>query len=576
MEKDSNWAERVNRFPTEEKVRKIVDKNADLESKLANEQKLSIFNSVRYYFREYCENSSLHGIRYLGEKGRTTTERIWWLLIFIASIFMCSHLIIKTWTKWDTSPVIVSFAQSPTSVYQVPFPAVTICSETKAKQTIYNFTEYYHRKQNISAHSPEEQKQFSDISLLCDNHLYHSGSNTTDQDAIDFFHEVAPSFDEMLWRCKWMSVPGTTCKDLFSPTLTEEGLCYTFNMLDSPELFNEEAQSSHYLNHGYKAEWSLDKGYNKDTNMFAYPRRALGAGLKTGLTVLLRANQSDLDYICRGPVQGFKILLHNPEETPRVSQQYFRAPLNQEVIVAVQPDMMTTSEGLKEYNPARRHCYFPGEKLLRFYKVYTQQNCEIECLTNNTLNTCGCVSYHMPKTNYTTICGSGRTICVAGAETDLLLREVEYELKKSEKNYTQKNTGKCNCLPACTSLNYNAETSQADFNWKELFKAFKSDMNEFPGIQLTRVNILFKNTQFITSRRSELYGQTDFLANCGGLLGLFMGFSFLSLVEIVYFLTLRMWCNIRMHGRRMWNSVKIDALRGRHPSIVVAHYAKQN
>lgn len=64
---------------------------------------------------------------------------------------------------------------------------------------------------------------------------------------------------------------------------------------------------------------------------------------------------------------------------------------------------------------------------------------------------------------------------------DLLLREVEYELKKSEKNYTQKNTGKCNCLPACTSLNYNAETSQADFNWKELFKAFKSDMNEFPG-----------------------------------------------------------------------------------------------
>lgn len=75
MEKDSNWAERVNRFPTEEKVRKIVDKNADLESKLANEQKLSIFNSVRYYFREYCENSSLHGIRYLGEKGRTTTER---------------------------------------------------------------------------------------------------------------------------------------------------------------------------------------------------------------------------------------------------------------------------------------------------------------------------------------------------------------------------------------------------------------------------------------------------------------------------------------------------------------------
>lgn len=39
--------------------------------------------------------------------------------------------------------------------------------------------------------------------------------------------------------------------------------------------------------------------------------------------------------------------------------------------------------------------------------------------------------------------------------------------------------------------------------------------------------------------RSELFGLTDFLANCGGLLGVFLGFSFLSLVEIFYFFTLR-------------------------------------
>lgn len=41
-------------------------------------------------------------------------------------------------------------------------------------------------------------------------------------------------------------------------------------------------------------------------------------------------------------------------------------------------------------------------------------------------------------------------------------------------------------------------------------------------------------------QRSEVYGYTDFLANCGGLLGLFLGFSILSIVEIIYFLTLRL------------------------------------
>lgn len=63
--------------------------------------------------------------------------------------------------------------------------------------------------------------------------------------------------------------------------------------------------------------------------------------------------------------------------------------------------------------------------------------------------------------------------------------------------------------------------------------------------QLARVVIFFRDSQFITSKRSELYGPTDFLANCGGLLGLFMGVSILSLAEIVYFCTLRVWYMVK-------------------------------
>lgn len=63
--------------------------------------------------------------------------------------------------------------------------------------------------------------------------------------------------------------------------------------------------------------------------------------------------------------------------------------------------------------------------------------------------------------------------------------------------------------------------------------------------ELARVIIFFRDTQFITSKRSELYGQTDFLANAGGLLGLFMGVSILSLVEVLYFFTLRVYYRLR-------------------------------
>lgn len=59
--------------------------------------------------------------------------------------------------------------------------------------------------------------------------------------------------------------------------------------------------------------------------------------------------------------------------------------------------------------------------------------------------------------------------------------------------------------------------------------------------------LFFKEDQFIALKRAELFGITDFIANCGGLLGLFMGVSLLSIVEIIYFCTIR-WI-YRLKGR---------------------------
>ena len=51
---------------------------------------------------------------------------------------------------------------------------------------------------------------------------------------------------------------------------------------------------------------------------------------------------------------------------------------------------------------------------------------------------------------------------------------------------------------------------------------------------MSNLNIFFKEDHFIAMQRSELYGWVDFIANCGGLVGLFMGFSLLSIIESVY------------------------------------------
>lgn len=85
-------------------------------------------------FSDYANNSSIHGVRYMGERRRPLVERVWWVIAFLLSIYGCSRLIYNVWNKWDQSPVIVSFAEKSTPVWQIPFPAGKWREERKGKK----------------------------------------------------------------------------------------------------------------------------------------------------------------------------------------------------------------------------------------------------------------------------------------------------------------------------------------------------------------------------------------------------------------------------------------------------------
>lgn len=59
----------------------------------------------------------------------------------------------------------------------------------------------------------------------------------------------------------------------------------------------------------------------------------------------------------------------------------------------------------------------------------------------------------------------------------------------------------------------------------------------------------YKSRQFVGMKRAEYYTKIDFLANCGGLLGLFVGASVLSIIETIYYFTLRLPFSLRFHGQ---------------------------
>jgi acid-sensing ion channel, other len=137
------------------------------------------------------------------------------------------------------------------------------------------------------------------------------------------------------------------------------------------------------------------------------------------------------------------------------------------------------------------------------------------------------------------ICALSDIECTANSV--IILRNQIVDQERDKGGY---DTSYCNCWPACTTISYEVETNQVSLS-QDSTKVLNETDDENDEVLLTRVSFLFKEAQFFASKRSELFGQTDFFANCGGLLGLFMGVSLLSIVEIVYFFSIRLLCTWR-------------------------------
>lgn len=57
-----------------------------------------------------------------------------------------------------------------------------------------------------------------------------------------------------------------------------------------------------------------------------------------------------------------------------------------------------------------------------------------------------------------------------------------------------------------------------------------------------RINIEFLTWPIIRYKREVLFGWVDLLVSFGGIAGLFLGFSLLSGIEIIYYFTVRAGC----------------------------------
>jgi acid-sensing ion channel, other len=141
--------------------------------------------------------------------------------------------------------------------------------------------------------------------------------------------------------------------------------------------------------------------------------------------------------------EGVNYLIHNPFEMFSRDSKLHQTVANHSITVYLNPVKTIIDEALEAYEPQRRGCYLKQEKPLKYFKIYTKNNCRSECLANKTLAVCGCAQFFMVRDVSTRVCGVNDMKCY---------KKIDQESEDHD----------CDCLIECGEIEYKTETKQTE------------------------------------------------------------------------------------------------------------------
>lgn len=345
------------------------------------------------------------------------------------------------------------------------------------------------------------------MTQVCDSHTFAGQklnvNPTPGQKFVDILRKIAVNDSTLFCRFREKLVG---CSEIFVETITDGGVCSTFNMIPAKEMFKNDGNS-------VKTSWSENVFATKNFEVF--PRRAF-SGSSIGLNVVLNQKTSDLDFLCSGPVQGWKVKVHAPDEHPQMMSGFQRLSLKSEISIVVKPRV---EHRLSE------NCHSSESKSLKYFNKYSQSNCIAECLSTFVLSSCGCVKFSMIHDNKTEICNQHQTECVADATK--MFQTVE----RFNDDFS------CDCKPCCSSLRYDTNVYQADFEFRNVFEAYQEDLNEFPSAAMSRLVVYIEDDFYKPTAESTVNSSlVENISRIGGILAFFLGASWISFVEVFYYI----------------------------------------
>ena len=381
----------------------------------------------------------------------------------------------------------------------------------------------------------------------------------------------------------------------FRPIITDKGFCYGFNNIEQSSILREskpfystftqlfDTESTNTIRKGSKGNSVLSFIYdsnklepnknNRDGKFIQMPLPGKMLPVNTGTDlndVLVSLSMQGNSPIMRVGPELTAVLVSKPSLSLADSEKYFYV-----YNIAVTATISENDEDTRVLSPETRGCLFDDEGSLDLFKTYSAGNCYLECKLKKAEAKCGCIPWNYPYFENSSLCTPLGNVCF-DKSMDIISQEITMK--------------ECNCMPSCRNIKYDYELSSVDKfdieagmgldlaniyiytrnktlskprTYEGLLKDYVMDKNNFiwdPVVSFFKfegsqsytsfvnyfkkrmiddfvgVNIYFKSSTVFHIKKRNRVTLGNVLANIGGTLGLFMGISILSILEIIIFL----------------------------------------
>ena len=274
---------------------------------------------------------------------------------------------------------------------------------------------------------------------------------------------------------------------------------------------------------------------------------------------------------------GFKVMVGSRDSFPLMDKNLMMVEPGYETFVTISAKQIQSDRKIAMLDPKKRLCYFREDRNVKLHahKNYTQENCLFECMLEEAQidKNLKCLPWYFPPVR------QNQTTCDP------------FQAETFEPKYSKE----CDrCLPDCEGTYYSVRSTHARFrrcDYRNMngtrLCAFRDDMepkkyhdkmkeeyarndiseipayataaarksnirklridalNIFPAVNsdykynayekdIAVAHFYFSDSTLVQYQRSLKYSYLDLFAQVGGLLGLFIGISLCSIIEIVY------------------------------------------